>query len=76
MKIHFYLNILYVPLLYVPLLYVSLLGSSAKETLQSANQLSSLYRVYGKNAKAEILLAETLSICRTAFGNVYVLVSI
>ena len=76
MKLHFYLHILYVPVLYASLLYVPLLGSSAKETLQSANQLSSLYRVYGKNAKAEILLAETLSICRTTFGNVYVLVSL
>ena len=58
---------------YSNITYVHLTGSHAKETLQSANQLSSLYRVYGKNDKAEKLLSDSLTISRATFGNMYVL---
>ena len=82
----FYCTVLYCTVLYCTTLtifcctaqysnitYVHLTGSHAKETLQSANQLSSLYRVYGKNDKAEKLLSDSLTISRATFGNMYVL---
>jgi hypothetical protein len=52
------------------------IGSNSKETLTSANHLSTLWRVAGKAGKAEKLLGETLGRCRSTLGNMYALLAL